>query len=866
MPPIQFGINSYQARALPLSAQNIVNLYAEKAPPDAKSQVVLYETPGIKAFTTAGNGPIRGMHVMAGVLYVVSANMLYSIDALGKSVALGSMAIDAASPSVSTSGPSNAVFEITGGSFSAGVNRIVSITIDGVEILSTDVDWVTSNENVAALVCENIKGVFPNHIYSGATVDVSALTSAAVDFKFKTDGTKLFVADSTAAIIYQYSVDTPWDLSGTVTYDGVSKDISGGTIPIINAIVFSDDGTKMYQAGTVAQTDIIQWTLTTPWVLSTLVESGKTLSPRAGTNAITGLTLKPDGTEIYYHGSEDDLQQHTLATAGELDTASFTGTVALNTVFGSGAAGDPFFRPDGLALYVTNASGSTRELIRGSLRVAWDITTLTSDAVVYDLGPAVGTAGLASLVFKPDGLFFYVLQSTGTDTVHQFFGTAPWTCVSANAVITITAAEDGPQNNGLPVVITTEGDVTVDTPATITAGGFLASGVDTSVGGRPLDHDCVSMANNAATIRQLCIVDGTNGWIYTTTGGLVQITDADFLAADTVTFQDQYFIFNQTGTGNFFLSNLNDGTAYTATDIAAAEGDPDDLVAVISNHREVWLFGETTIEVWFNSGDADFPFDRISGSFIERGCAAAFSIVRIDNTLYWLGEDRIVYRASGYVPERISQSAMEHALEGYAVVSDVCAFVYTMAGHKFYVMNFVAENVTWVYDASTGLWHQRESRNADSVGLGRWRANAYASVYGKHLVGDFQTGQVGEMDHDTFAEYGNTMQGLAVGPPIDNDRKRVFIQKFELDVETGVGLTGGQGSDPQIELAWSDDGGRTFGDLRPWRSMGKIGAYRQRLRWNRQGSSRQRIYKMVVADPVKRSIVAANIDIQAGLS
>lgn len=396
----------------------------------------------------------------------------------------------------------------------------------------------------------------------------------------------------------------------------------------------------------------------------------------------------------------------------------------------------------------------------------------------------------------------------------------------------------------------------VDSTGTATALGSIAVGASRTP---PNCTDKVSMSHNAASTPQLVIVDGTNGWIYTTTDGLVEITDGDFFPADVVDFQDQYFLFNRAGTGQFFLSNLNDGTVYTATDIATAEGDPDNLLAVISNRREVWLFGAETIEIFWNSGNADFPFVRFEGGFIERGCGAAFSIAEDDNSIFWLGEDRVFYRADGFQPQRISQHGIEEALREYVIISDACAFIYTMAGHKFYVCTFPAEGATWVYDITTKLWHERHS-----FGMGRWRVSTYVEVYGKHLVGDFEDGKIGELDLDTYQEYGVTMQGQATGPAVDKDRKRIFHRRFELDIEAGTGLTTGQGSDPQVWLDWSDDGGHTWSARKPFRSMGKIGAYMQRLRWLSLGSARQRIYRLTVSDPVKRSIIAAHLDAEAG--
>ena len=374
----------------------------------------------------------------------------------------------------------------------------------------------------------------------------------------------------------------------------------------------------------------------------------------------------------------------------------------------------------------------------------------------------------------------------------------------------------------------------------------------------------VSMASNDAD--QLCVVNGLQGYIYDLSTGFAQISDPDFLAASAVTHQDGYFIFTHTDTAQFFISNLLNGLAYLATDIATAEGADDKLVAVKSNHREVWLFGEETIEIWFNSGNLDFPFDRLGGTFIERGCGAAHSIARFDNTLVWLGEDLIVYRANGYQPERISTHAIEEEIRKYATTSDAIAFTYTDSGHKFYCLTFPSALATWVYDAATRLWHERDSRDSQGISIGRWRANAYVRAYGKHLIGDYATGQIGELDMDTFVEYSNVLQALATGPSMAYDRKRVIHRRFELDVESGVGTTSGQGSDPEIVLDYSDDGGRTFSTRKPPRSIGKQGEYKKRLRWNRMGQSRNRIYRVVTSDPVKRSIVAAHVELGLGAS
>lgn len=386
-----------------------------------------------------------------------------------------------------------------------------------------------------------------------------------------------------------------------------------------------------------------------------------------------------------------------------------------------------------------------------------------------------------------------------------------------------------------------------------------SAGTATNLGAINTNVGNVSMDSNRASPLELVFVDGTDGWTYDTVNGLREITDADFEPADTVTFQDGYFVFSVAGTSKFRISAIDDGRSYASTDFGNAEADSDNLVVVRSSQQQLWLFGERTTEIYYNSGNADFPFERISGAVLDRGCAAAFSVAEDDNTLFWLGDDRIVYRANGFTPQRISTHAIEEALRTMTSVSDATAFFVTISGHKFYHLTLPTGQKTFVYDVATGLWHERES-----FGQKYWRGSVFIEAYGKQLVGDAFQGRIGELDLDTFTEFGETMQGVLTGPPLHRDRRRIFHRRFEVDIESGKGLTAGQGSDPQVWMDYSDDGANTWSSRKPFRSMGKIGAYRQRLRWLRLGQSRDRVYRLTVSDPVKRSIIAAHADMNVG--
>lgn len=401
----------------------------------------------------------------------------------------------------------------------------------------------------------------------------------------------------------------------------------------------------------------------------------------------------------------------------------------------------------------------------------------------------------------------------------------------------------------------------------VVSGGNLYSvtrtGAVTLLGGTVTGTGNVSMSDNGT---QLCIVNGVEGYIYSVAGGFQLIIDPNFNPANTVTFFDNYFVFSHTNTNQFFISNTLDGTTYSALAFASAEVSPDLVLATVNQQENLLIFGQRTIETWYDSGDINFPFNRYDGATIERGAVAPLSIIKEDNSVFFLGDDLIFYRLNGVVPVRVSTHAIEASWAKYPLQSDATCFSLTWQGHKWVVLTFPSGNATWVYDIATNMWHERISFNSTGSSMLRWRGNAYCNIYGMNLIGDAFTGQIGIMDDTVFTEYGNTLQAYLVAPVIHSDRHRVFMQRFELDVESGVGLTSGQGSDPQIMLDWSDDGGRTFSAQQPWQSAGKIGEYTKRLRWLRLGQFRNRVFRVTIADPVRRNIIANNADLKAGLN
>lgn len=334
---------------------------------------------------------------------------------------------------------------------------------------------------------------------------------------------------------------------------------------------------------------------------------------------------------------------------------------------------------------------------------------------------------------------------------------------------------------------------------------------------------------------------------------LTQIADEVFVGGTQCAFIDGYVIFNEPGTQRFWITNLY-STVINPIGFASAEGQPDILIGLLADHRELWLFSSTHAEVWYDSGNANFPFAYIQGAYISHGIAAAFSSARLDNTTFWLGSDEfgngIVWRANGYTPLRISTYAIEQAIQRYPTLSDAIAWTYQQDGHSFYVLNFPSGNATWVYDAATGQWHERGYLGTLALNdgsLNRGRPVNHSFAFGKHLVGDWETGLVYQMSPLFADDDAREVQRLRAAPYINNENKRITFHEFELAMEVGQGNPGDPALpppvDPQISLRWSNDGGYTWSAYLNI-SMGKSGQYLKRVIWRRLGQSRTRIFEV----------------------
>jgi hypothetical protein len=388
-----------------------------------------------------------------------------------------------------------------------------------------------------------------------------------------------------------------------------------------------------------------------------------------------------------------------------------------------------------------------------------------------------------------------------------------------------------------------------------------ASKTMTLLGTIPIVITSAIITNNGTQVTIL-VNGGTAYYCTSSAASLTQITDGDYQLSDSVATLDGYTVFTKQQGRTFQWSTLNNTSAYAALDTQTVEADSSNIVRVAMNNLELWFFKENITEVYYDSARPGYIFDRKEGVFLQKGCAAKLSVSSLDGSFFFLGNDRIVYQTVGYQLSAISTFPISQEIETYSVISDAFGFCYTQGGHKLYCLTFPTEGKTWEYDITTQLWHERTSIGADQQ-EGRWRANCHAFFAGVNLVGDFQNGKIYQIDENAYTEDGTSILRTAITSTIFQNYGRANINRFILMMDTGTGIATGQGSDPQLMLRSSTDGGKTY-SFEQWEPIGASGDYFKEVFWSNLGFGRSFIIQIKMSDPVKFAIVGALVDAQLG--
>lgn len=380
---------------------------------------------------------------------------------------------------------------------------------------------------------------------------------------------------------------------------------------------------------------------------------------------------------------------------------------------------------------------------------------------------------------------------------------------------------------------------------------IFSDGTTTSRGTVATDQYPATMVTNGDGGDQLFVTSGDTGYVLTLSTNVLTSEVSDATMGGML---DGYFIRFDINSSTIGISDLLDGTTWDGTQIAQRSAAPDPWRAMLVKYPRIWLLGEHTGDVWYNAGTSPFPFAPIQGVQIPYGIAAPFSLKQVGPAIMWLthnesGDGQVV-EALGYAPTVVSTEPIEYALSTYQRIDDAVAWSYQDQGHDFYVLNFPSADRTWCYDRTEGLWHERGTWNATEGTFETWGPQYHTHVFDKHLVLHSANGTIYRMATDLFTDAdGEYLRRIRIPPILSLEQKRLFIDRLQLHVQPGIGLSSGQGSNPQVDLRMSRNGGNTFGNIRS-RSAGVLGAYDTHLVWNQCGSGFNMVPEISCSDPV----------------
>lgn len=407
------------------------------------------------------------------------------------------------------------------------------------------------------------------------------------------------------------------------------------------------------------------------------------------------------------------------------------------------------------------------------------------------------------------------------------------------------------------------------------------------------DSDAFSIASNGKELL-ICASDfGTVShgvWLYNIGSNTVTAFDStaypDVWQSTQCAFCDGYFILfspvdqaTSRWSQKFYISSLYDGTVWDALDFTSAEGNPDRIMAVIVDHREVWCFGRQATEIFVNTGASPFPFERLSGATLDFGVIAYRSLQKLDNSLFFVGGDQrgtgIVYRTKGYSVERVSNHAVEAALNAPGVDLEACyAYTYSEAGHTFYCLTISAARATFVYDAVSGMWHERGAWNPGASDFIALQFVSHCFFKNKHYVCGPTTDAIapagvtntfGVMYEQSVALAslgGEDIRRMRVTPHLSAEQAWQFYSQLQIDVE----VSAAGAVTPVIHLDWSDDGGKVWSNVHSVTlpDTGTANAQRFRAIWRRLGRGRDRVFRFYVDAQCRWSFINGYLKHTAG--
>ena len=534
----------------------------------------------------------------------------------------------------------------------------------------------------------------------------------------------------------------------------------------------------------------------------------------------------------------------------------------------------------GVGTYTLNISQTVSSEVMNSTAVAAKITASISGSTLNVTAVASGTLYPGQTVQGTSVTSNTVITALGSQTVLSQTIANAGTGYSVNDVVTVVGGVYGQS----PATFTV---TTIGTGGTVTGLTLTSPGAYTSTPSNPVS--VTDSGSGTGLTLNLTFGTGSGGTgsyvlsgsqtvssetMYVLNFTVLPSTDGAFTGADVVDTVDNYFVYNKPNTQQWGASNLLSPISYSLS-FASKDGAPDNLISLIVDHREVYLMGEVSSEVWVDTGTYPFPFQRIPGTSTQHGIVAPFSVARLGNSFAYLsrnirGQSQIM-QMNGYIPQRISTHAVENTLVNQ-YVEDAVSWTYQLEGHEVYVINFPTIDITWAYDISTGMWHKWLWRDNTNT-FHRHRGNCSAVFQNMVVVGDWQNGQLYMLDPNNYTDNGQPIRRVRRAPHLVSDFQRQYFHELQIQFQPGVGTTGismpvdtkTTTTYPQAMLRWSNDGGSTW-SREYWVTIGQEGKYSNRAIWRRLGWSRDRVFEVSVTDPVFAVIISSNLKASQGES
>jgi hypothetical protein len=823
---------SYEAPSIYQDAQECINFFPEVDPlkePGQRGVVALYPTPGLNTVAVLNSGEIRGMRTVSGgqQMVVVCGAYVYVLT-------------------------SNLTPSIVG--FLNTTTGRVGITDNGINVYIVDgayrYTWRISTPATA---------LFTGSV-SGTTLTVTAISNGTLAI-----GQQLFGVG----------------VSGETVITALGSGTGGtGTYTLNNSQTISSETLSTAAAGAIITASIGE-------TLSgvKLASNGGFSCTAPSTKIVVGASVKISGT---LSSSSFTLSSVVITgTNGQFSCTSTTLNVGqqitISGTFGGTGSITGYKNPTTYLISVTN--GTT----------TFTLTNLDGSAIVTTAGTPTGltyTVLAPSIIGYTNPKTYYVVTTDGSTffTLSETSGGSPITTTGGPSTgLTLVYG-----TNYLNVSAVTTG--TLYLGQTIQTVGIAFGTIITNFGTGSGDTGTYLLSTTNVI---------SSGTMYALNFTQIPSTDGAFSGGNTVDTVDNYFVYNRPNTQQFGASDALSPIS-PALSFASKDGSPDNLVSIIVDHREVYLLGETSSEVWIDVGAIPFPFQRIPGTSTQHGIAAVFSMARLANSFAYVSRNNrgqgMIVQMNGYIPQRISTHAVENTLVN-KYIDDAIAYTYQLEGHECYVVTFPTIDLTWVYDVTTQMWHKWLSVDNANV-YHRHRSNCSAVFQNMVLVGDYANGKIYELDLNTYTDDGNEIRRLRRAPHLVADLQRQYFDEFQIQFQPGVGTTGFYklGADinifspyvilpyaslvigaldnvilgnkntindtdvttyPQAMLRWSNDGGSTWSS-EYWVTIGSMGRFKNRAIWRRLGMARDRVFEVVITDPVKAVIVSANLKASTG--